>query len=136
MKLVGPLILTFVVAFIVAMPVSSHEVKLDPDKVLVTMYYSETCKKWCKEVRPVMAAIVDKYGDKVAVREMSVGKSELENTKKLEKDLGIPGFHEGVFDYVPCVAIFSKRRKLIKEVPGAKDLIKYSEFVDKALSSR
>jgi thiol-disulfide isomerase/thioredoxin len=112
---------------------AGDEPRLDADKVLVLMAYSNSCKKWCKEVKPRLGKVEEKYGDKVVVHMVNVSKEHFDGSMEKAKQLGIPGFLVEVRDWVPCVAVFTRDRKLIKELTGAKNLETYCKFIDKAL---
>lgn len=133
MKSLTPVFLVLAVLW-GALPCQAKEApELDPDKVLVLMAYSNTCKKWCKEVKPRLQKVEEKYGDRVVVHMVNVSKGHFEGSMSKARQLGIPGFLIEVRDWVPCVAVFTRKRKLIKELTGSKNVETYCKFIDKAL---
>ncbi|MBI1270622.1 hypothetical protein GC174_09330 [bacterium] len=117
-------------------PAFAKSVEVDTDKVLVVMVYSNSCKKFCDEVRPMLAKIEDKYGDKVAVHMLGISGDDLARSKEMEKKLGISGFLPGMIDHVPAVGIFSPKRKLVKEIISSKKFDQYTRYIDVALKAK
>lgn len=110
-------------------------VSIDPDKVLVVMVYDHHCKKSCDDMRPRIEEIRQTYGDTIAVHSIDVSKDVLDQAKDKAKRLGISGFLPAVIDYVPCVGIFTRKRKLVKELPVARKKEVYVKHIEKALNS-
>ena len=117
-------------------PAFAKSAEVDPDKVLVVMVYSSSCKKFCNEVRPMLAKIEEKYGDKVAVHMLGISGDDLAKSKEMEKRLGISGFLPAVLDLVPAVGIFSAKRKLVKELISSKKFDQYTKYIDVALKAK
>ncbi len=103
-------------------------------KPLCVLVFDDTCKAWCKKVRPVMEELKQSYGEKVEFAELDATQAVLADTKKRAKDLGVLGWFTDTADYVPAVLIFDNRRNLIKELPGPKSKEDYSANIDKAIS--
>jgi hypothetical protein len=103
-------------------------------KPLCVLVFDDTCKVWCKKVRPVMEELKQSYGEKVEFAELDATPAVLADTKKRAKDLGVLNWFTDTADYVPAVLIFDNRRNLIKELPGPKTKEDYSSNIDKAIS--
>ncbi|HEY9759306.1 MAG TPA: hypothetical protein V6C97_29375 [Oculatellaceae cyanobacterium] len=103
------------------------------DKPLVTLIFDQTCKVWCKQVRPIMKELQDEYHDKVGFAELDATEAVLVETRKKAKDLGISGYFSDAADYVPVVLIFTANRKLVKELPGPKTRKDYEAVIEKAM---
>lgn len=112
--------------------IAGKKAKLDADKVLVVMFYDNHCaNKWCPPVKTTLKAVKEKYGDKIAVHMINM--SELDEAKIKSKKLGVYACMGDVLDLIPVVVIFSKKRKLIREISGVKNEKAYCKFIDKAL---
>jgi thiol-disulfide isomerase/thioredoxin len=103
------------------------------DKPLVMLIFDQTCKVWCKQVRPIMKELQDEYRDRVGFAELDATESVLTDSKKKAKELGIGGYFSDAADYVPVVLIFTANRKLVKELPGPKTRKDYENVIDKAM---
>ena len=103
------------------------------DKPLVTLIFDQTCKVWCKQVRPVMKELQEQYSGRVGFSELDATDSVLPETKKKAKELGIGGYFSDAADYVPVVLIFTAQRKLVKELPGPKTKEAYQAVIEKAM---
>jgi len=105
----------------------------DSKKVLVLMVFDQNCKKFCKEVRPVLKDLKIAYGDKIVVTEVDVTQSVLSEASKRCKELGVQSFLPAAIDVVPCVGIFNEKRKLRRELVGPKKKQVYAKYIDKCL---
>ncbi len=103
--------------------------------VLVLMVYNDKCTKYCGEVRPVLQELKIAYGERVLIKEVNASQQVLAQSQKQTEALGAGGFLKGVMDSVPCVGIFTKKRRLVKELAGVKKKEVYARFIDKALES-
>lgn len=105
------------------------------DRVLILMVYDDDCKKYCSQVRPILTDLKGLYGERVILRQLNVTQAVLDKTYEEAKELGVGTFLKGVLDYVPCVGVFTRKRKLVKELPGVKKKDVYARYIDKALES-
>lgn len=107
---------------------------VDGDRCLVLMLFDDKCKVFCKEVRPILAELKAEYGDRVAFHEIDfsekIRKAAFETAKQLGVGSGAVG---NMLDYIPVIAVYTPKRKLVKEVTGAKDKGSYVRFIESAL---
>lgn len=103
-------------------------------KPLVVLVFDQTCKAWCSQVRPVIKELQTEYGDRVTFAELDATDSVLAETKKQAKELGLLSWMTDVRDYVPLVAFFDNKRKVVNELLGPKTKKDYKENIEKALS--
>ena len=100
---------------------------------MVLLIFDQTCKVWCKQVRPVMKELEEQYRDRVGFVELDATESVLADTKKKAKEMGISGYFADAADYVPVVLVFTANRKLVKELPGPKSRKDYESVIQKAI---
>lgn len=105
-------------------------------KVRFIAIYDDKCQWSCGVVRPLVEGLKKDYGDKVSFYELNTSKDKLSGSTKLAKELGVESFFTGQMAYIPCVGVFSKSGKLVKEIPAAKPKETYVKFIDKALASK
>lgn len=107
---------------------------IDSDKVLVVLLHAQSCRTWCKEVRPVLEEIKKDYKDeKVVIHELDITDEQLSDTKDLAKKLGVASFIPAAMDSVPCVGIFTPERRLVGELTGPQKKSTYKKYIDRAL---
>ncbi len=109
------------------------EAVVDGDKPLVLMIFDDKCKKWCSQVRPILGELKEQYGDKVAFHEIDCSENVLKGANESAKKLGVGGFLAGVLDFVPIVGVFTSKRRLVREIVGAKTKQVYIDFIESAL---
>ena len=108
--------------------------EIDADKVILVMVFDNHCEsRWCPKIKALLMEVQDKYKDKIGVH--GINASLKDKAKEEEKKLGVSGFVAGVVDYVPCVGVFTKKRKLVREISGLKKVEEYNKYIDKALKS-
>ncbi len=119
------------------LPIASQaaDAPVDKDKVLVVMVYDGGCHLWCDEVRPIIADVTKKYGDKVTLREIDVQESALKASLGTADQLGVKSFVQGALAWVPTVGVFTPKRKLIKALPGVNKGDTYKKCIEKALKA-
>ena len=105
----------------------------DTSRVLVVLAFDQTCKKWCSVVRPMVEKLKQEYHDRVDFAELDFTQSELPNTTRLGKELGIGKVIEDAGQYVPEVLVFAAKRKLVKELDYSKGEADYRRAIDDAL---
>ncbi|MBX9692122.1 MAG: hypothetical protein K2Z81_07045 [Cyanobacteria bacterium] len=104
-------------------------------KVLVLMVYDDQCQKFCGQVRPILQELKAEYADRVFVQEVNTTQNVLSKSQKLTEELGVGSFLPGVIDSVPCVGVFTRRKRLVKELTGVKKKEVYVRFIEKALGA-
>jgi hypothetical protein len=109
---------------------------IDADKPVVVMIFDDKCKKWCSEVRPILHALKEEYGDKVAFHEIDCSEKVLKAANESARQLGLGHFLGGVIDYVPVVGVFTPKRRLIKEIIGSKSRETYVSYIETALKAK
>lgn len=105
-------------------------------KVRFIAIYDDKCQWSCGVVKPLVEGLKKDYGDKVSFYELNTSKAKMSGSTKLAKELGVEQFFTGSMAYIPCVGVFSKNGKLVKEIPAAKPKETYVKFIDKALASK
>jgi len=118
----------------VAQSTSSSSDQAACDQLLVVLVYDETCLHACGIVRPLIKDITQKCGNKVKYVELNTSKQALKESAAAAKSLGIKTFLEDGVDLVPVLAIFSPKRKRLKELQGQKDKEVYVDAIEKCLS--
>ena len=120
--------------FWVATPAMAEEIASPGEvKPLVVLVFDQNCKVWCSKTRPIMAELQKEYGERVTFSELDSTQSQLPESRKKAKELGILGFFSDVADYVPVVVVFSARRALVKELTGPKTKSDYQLNIEKSL---
>jgi len=105
-------------------------------KVRFIAIYDDKCQWSCGVVKPLVEGLKKDYGDKVEFYELNTSKGKMTDSTKLAKDLGVESFFTSSMAYVPCVGVFTKNGKLVKEIPAAKPKEMYVKFIDKALAAK
>jgi ABC-type xylose transport system substrate-binding protein len=105
------------------------------DKVLVVMIFDGGCHLWCDQVRPIISSVTKEYGDKVALRELDVQKSALQDSLGKAEHLGVKSFVVGAMSLVPTIGVFTPDRKLIRSIPGVGKGPTYKKYIERALKA-
>ncbi len=134
------------IAFLVVMAVffgaSTSLVKAEDNaksadkKVRFIAIYDDKCQWSCGVVKPLVEGLKKDYGEKVDFYELNTSKGKLSDSTKLAKELGVEPFFTSQMPYIPCVGVFTKNGKLVKEIPAAKPKEMYVKFIDKALAAK
>lgn len=106
---------------------------LDGDRTLVLMLFDDKCKVYCKEVRPILKTLKEEYGDRVAFHEIDFSDNVKKAGFETAKQLGVLGSIGDMLDYIPVIAVYTPRRKLVREIVGAKNKATYVEWIECAL---
>lgn len=131
---VGLLLSTLLAIFLMLAQLPADAKNVDSDKVLVVLLHAQSCRTWCKEVRPVLEEIKKDYKDeKVVIHELDITDEQLPDTKDLAKKLGVASFIPAAMDSVPCVGIFTPERRLVGELTGPQKKSTYKKYIDRAL---
>lgn len=105
-------------------------------KVRFIAIYDDKCQWSCGVVKPLVEGLKKDYGDKVEFYELNTSKGKISDSTKLAKELGVESFFTSSMAYIPCVGVFTKSGKLVKEIPAAKPKEMYVKFIDKALAAK
>lgn len=105
-------------------------------KVRFIAIYDDKCQWSCGVVKPLVEGLKKDYGEKVDFYELNTSKGKIADSTKLAKELGVESFFTSSMAYIPCVGVFTKSGKLVKEIPAAKPKEMYVKFIDKALAAK
>ncbi|MCW5822780.1 MAG: thioredoxin family protein [Cyanobacteria bacterium TGS_CYA1] len=105
-------------------------------KVRFIAIYDDKCQWSCGVVKPLVEGLKKDYGEKVEFYELNTSKGKISDSTKLAKELGVESFFTSSMAYIPCVGVFTKSGKLVKEIPAAKPKEMYVKFIDKALAAK
>lgn len=111
----------------------SAEAQVDGDRTLVLMLFDDKCKVYCKEVRPILKTLKDEYGDRVAFHEIDFSDSVKKAGFETAKQLGVLSSVPDMLDFIPVIAVYTRKRRLVKEITGAKDRTTYATYIENAL---
>jgi hypothetical protein len=115
-------------------PALAADKAVDGDKVLVVLLHAQSCRSWCKEVRPVLEDIKKDYkAENVVIHELDITDDQLADTKVLAKKLVVASFIPAAMDSVPCVGIFTPERRLVGSLTGPQKKATYKKYIDRAL---
>lgn len=103
---------------------------------LVLLIYDEDCQIWCKQVHPVVSELEKEYGDRVTFVDLNSSGTHLDSSRKKAKELGVLKFFNDALEYVPDVAVFNGRTKLVKDLCGPKKKTEYKAAIESALSQK
>lgn len=109
------------------------DAQVDGDRTLVLMLFDDKCKVYCKEVRPILKTLKDEYGDRVAFHEIDFSESTKKAGFDTAKQLGVLSSVPDMLDYIPVIAVYTPKRRLVKEITGAKDRPTYVKYIESAL---
>lgn len=110
--------------------------KMQNKKVRFIAIYDDKCQWSCGVVKPLVKGLKKDYGEKVDFFELNTSKGKISDSTKLAKELGVESFFTSSMAYIPCVGVFTKSGKLVKEIPAAKPKEMYVKFIDKALAAK
>ncbi len=110
--------------------------KIQDKKVRFIAIYDDKCQWSCGVVKPLVEGLKKDYGEKVEFLELNTSKGKISDSTKLAKELGVESFFASSMAYIPCVGVFTKSGKLVKEIPAAKPKEMYVKFIDKALAAK
>ncbi|CAN5689423.1 hypothetical protein BH10CYA1_BH10CYA1_04020 [soil metagenome] len=136
-KLDRLLLSLYIALLLLTVTAPSIAADLDPEyagKPLVVLVFDQNCKVWCTKTRPVMAELKQEYSDNVVFGELDSTQSQLPESKKKAKNMGIAEFFADVADYVPVVLVFNSPRKGCKELVGPKTKSDYKLSIEKAMT--
>lgn len=102
---------------------------------LVVFVFDKSCKISCNSVRPLIRELQSQYTDRVNFVELDVSKDTIKDSETTAKSLGVSAFLSETEDWYPAVGVFSSKRKLVKQILGAKTKDKYQEAIEKAIAS-
>ncbi len=135
-----------IIAFLIVMAVffgastnlaiAEDSAKTADKKVRFIAIYDDKCQWSCGVVKPLVEGLKKDYGEKVEFYELNTSKSKISDSTKLAKELGVEPFFTSSMAYIPCVGVFTKTGKLVKEIPAAKPKEMYVKFIDKALAAK
>lgn len=114
----------------------TEEIKIDTTKPLVVFVYDKSCKISCGVARPILKDIQSDYADKVQFVELDVSKDTLPESRKTAKSLGVLSFLSDSEDWYPAVGVFSAKRKMVKQLLGARTKAQYVSAIEKAIASK
>lgn len=110
--------------------------KAQDKKVRFIAIYDDKCQWSCGVVKPLVENLKKEYKEKVEFYELNTSKDKIADSTKLAKELGVESFFTSSMAYIPCVGVFTKNGKLVKEIPAAKPKEMYVKFLDKALTAK
>ncbi len=132
-RLVTNLVTCIVLCLLSAGAAIAAEAQVDGDRTLVLMLFDDKCKVYCKEVRPILKTLKDEYGDRVAFHEIDFSDNVKKAGFETAKQLGVLSSVGDMLDYIPVIAVYTPRRRLVKEIIGAKDRPTYVKYIESAL---
>lgn len=121
------------ILFLVGNAASAADAVLDGDKTLVLMIFDDHCKVYCKEVRPILQTLKEEYGDRVAFHEIDFSEKTKKAAFESAKQLGVQGSIAAMLDFIPIVGVYTAKRKIVKEISGAKTKETYVKYIESAL---
>lgn len=116
--------------------IAEDNAKSADKKVRFIAIYDDKCQWSCGVVKPLVEGLKKDYGEKVEFYELNTSKGKMSDSTKLAKELGVEPFFTSSMAYIPCVGVFTKTGKLVKEIPAAKPKEMYVKFIDKALAAK
>ena len=103
---------------------------------LVVFIFDKSCKVSCNTVRPIIRELQGEYTNRVQFTELDVSKDCLKESQKTAKSLGVSSFLSDAEDWYPAVGVFSARRKMVKQILGAKTKEMYKAAIEKAIAAK
>ncbi len=119
-----------------SLAIAEDSAKSAGKKVRFIAIYDDKCQWSCGVVKPLVEGLKKDYGEKVEFYELNTSKGKMSDSTKLAKELGVEPFFTSSMAYIPCVGVFTKSGKLVKEIPAAKPKEMYVKFIDKALAAK
>jgi hypothetical protein len=133
-SLIISIVVTFLGGTLLLRPAAAEDKPAAVQQPLCVMLFDDKCKAWCAQVRPMMAELKTRYGDKVEFAEIDVSPSTLQEAKKKAKELRIGSLLADAIGYVPIVIICSPNRKGHHEFMGPKNKDAYEDCLKKLLA--
>jgi hypothetical protein len=103
---------------------------------LVVFVFDKSCKISCGIVQPIIRELQTEYSGRVDFVELDVSKDSIKDSQKTAKSLGVSSFLSDTEDWYPAVGMFTSRRKMVKQILGAKSKDVYKTAIEKALASK
>ena len=101
---------------------------------IVVFVFDRSCKLSCNTVRPVLKELETEYQDRVQFVQYDVSKETIKEARQSAKSLGVLSFLDDHEEWYPAVGVFSSKRKLVKQILGAKPRDAYREAIEKSLA--
>jgi thiol-disulfide isomerase/thioredoxin len=104
-------------------------------ETMVVFIHSRNCNV-CAKIRPILDDLEHEYGRKAHFLRLDVTDSkDKEISRKLAKEHQLGAFFAFYEDTYPCVGVFSKNGKCLKELYGFNAREKYVAQIEKALQA-
>jgi hypothetical protein len=96
------------------------------------------CESWNSQIRPLLKELKGEYTNQLNFTELNMAKSQLAETKKRAKELGVLRWIDGALgdkDYCPTVLFFDSTRKRAKQAVGPKSKDIYKRQIETILET-
>jgi hypothetical protein len=96
------------------------------------------CESWNSQIRPLLKELKGEYTNQLNFTELNMAKSQLAETKKRAKELGVLRWIDGALgdkDYCPTVMFFDSTRRRAKLTVGPKSKDVYKRDIETILET-